>query len=61
MSFIYFSLAKNNFGHFLPLELLTHFTILERLFNILELFPDSIILFQRHLIFYSSREQIGGL
>ena len=52
---------EEQFGHFLPLELLTHFPIRERLFNILLLFPDSVPLFQRHLIFYSSRDQIGGL
>ena len=53
--------CEEQFGHFLPLELLTHFPIRERLFNILLLFPDSVPLFQRQLIFYSSRDQIGGL
>ena len=58
--YIIFS-CEDKFGHFLPEELLVHFSILERLFNILLLFPDFMTLFQRHLTFYSSRDQIGGL
>ena len=59
--FYVISICKEQFGNFLPLELLTHFAIRERLFDILVLLRDSVTLFQGHLIFYSSRDQIGGL
>ena len=54
-------ISEEQVGHFLPLELLTHFAIRERLFNFLVLFPDSVTFIQRHLIFHSSGDQIGGL
>ena len=54
-------ICEEQFCHFLPLELLTHFPILWRLFTILIIFPDSATLFKRYLIIYSSRDQIGGL
>ena len=53
--------CKEQFGHFLPEELLTHISILERLLNILELLSDSITLFQRHLFYYSFRDQTSVL